>query len=181
MVRHRASSLDIMAEMTEEHREADEPFVVLFVCTGNICRSPMAEVVLATRCHAWPAATRASHTRTIVVESAGTSRWHEGEAMDPRARRALDDAGFGTDGSPAAQVTSAQLARAGLVVALDREHRRELLELDAGLDVTVLRWWSEGTDLDVPDPYYGDDEAFAACLALIVPACDAIAAALTAP
>jgi len=98
--------------------------------------------------------------------------------MDPRARAALDAAGYAGPGSPAQRVTDEQLRCADLVVALDRGHRAELVRRAPGREVTVLRWWSGGVDLDVPDPYYGDEEEFASCLALIVPGCEALARAL---
>ena len=75
-------------------------------------------------------------------------------------------------------MSRAQLGDCDLVVALDRGHRAELAEMAPTADVTLLRWWSEGVDLDVPDPYFGDADEFAACLELIVPACRALAAAL---
>jgi protein-tyrosine phosphatase len=138
----------------------------------------MAEVVLREAVSRRSVADGRALDSLVAVESAGTSNWHEGDGMDPRARAALDQAGYLGAGSPAAQVTKAQLARCDLVVALDRGHRAELSNAVPELDVTLLRWWSEGLELDVPDPYYGDDEEFAACLELIVPGCEALAVAL---
>ena len=98
--------------------------------------------------------------------------------MDPRARAALDRAGYVAAGSPAAQVTAAQLEGCDVVVALDRGHRADLRRVSPAAEVTLLRWWSEAIDLDVPDPYYGDADEFTACLELIEPACRALAAEL---
>jgi protein-tyrosine phosphatase len=152
--------------------------VVLFVCTGNICRSPMAEVVLRSLCAGATGADGRPLEASVRVESAGTSDWHAGSQMDPRARAALDAAGFGAPGTPAQQVTDEQLADADLVVALDQGHRAELRRRRPDVEATVLRWWSEGLDLDVFDPYFGDDGDHARCLELIEPACAALVRAL---
>jgi protein-tyrosine phosphatase len=167
----------MMAQMHEEVEDvalrATTPLLrVLVVCTGNICRSPMAEVVLRDACD------RLELVERVAVESAGTSNWHLGSPMDPRAREALDAAGFTGAGTTASQVTVAQLADCDLVVALDRGHQADLRRLAPDADVTVLRWWSEGIDLDVPDPYYGDADEFGSCLKLIVPGCRALALVL---
>jgi len=138
----------------------------------------MAEVVLRQACAALVLADGRPLSRLVDVESAGTSNWHEGDEMDPRARVALDAAGYLGAGTDAVQVTEAQLARAGLVIALDRGHRADLRQMAPAADVTLLRWWAEGTDLDVPDPYYGDADEFDECLRLIVPGCEALAVAL---
>jgi protein-tyrosine phosphatase len=151
---------------------------VLFVCTGNICRSPMAEVVLTALCRRTRLADGGSLADRVDVQSAGTAGWHTGEEMDARARAALDAAGFVDPGSPASQVTDEQLADVDVVVALDRGHRAELARRAPDRELTVLRWWSEGRDLDVPDPYFGDDDGFAEVLGMILPGCTALAESL---
>ena len=100
------------------------------------------------------------------------ARWTRGRAL------ALDAAGFVGHGTLATQVTAEQLVGCDFVVALDRGHRAELHRMAPTSDVSLLRWWSEGIDLDVPDPYYGDADEFASCLELIVPGCRALAQAL---
>jgi protein-tyrosine phosphatase len=172
----------MMAQMLADVEEAaaGAALTVVLVCTGNICRSPMAEVVLGATCERLALGDGRRLSDLVRVESAGTSNWHAGDEMDPRARAALDAAGYVAPGSLAAQVTETQLARADLVVALDRGHRAELRRLDPEVDPTLLRWWAEGEDLDVPDPYYGDVDEFDACLALIVPGCEALALAAAA-
>ncbi len=172
----------MMAQMHEEVEDVTlgaptRPLRVLVVCTGNVCRSPMAEVVLRDACARLELGTTAPRGG-VAVESAGTSNWHEGSPMDPRARHALDAAGFTGEGTPATQVTVEQLGGVDLVVALDRGHRADLRRMSPACDVSLLRWWSEGIDLDVPDPYYGDTAEFASCLELIVPGCRALALAL---
>ncbi len=106
----------------------------------------------------------------VEVSSAGTARWHEGAAMDPRARRALDRAGLTGPGSPAAYASPEYLSAQDLVVVMTREHVHEVrARLDGG--ATDVALWREldapGSGLEVPDPYYGDDEDFTACLALL--------------
>ncbi len=152
---------------------------VLVVCTGNICRTPMAEVVLRDACERLELG-RARRVGDLVgIESAGTSNWLAGSPMDPRARLALDVAGFVGHGTLASQVTAEQLAGCDLVVALDRGHRADLHRMAPTSEVSLLRWWAEGVDLDVPDPFYGDADDFASCLDLIVPGCRALAQRLT--
>jgi protein-tyrosine phosphatase len=174
----------MMAQMNEgvEDKALDapaSPLTVLLVCTGNICRSPMAEVVLRDACARHELGDARQLGDAVVVESAGTSNWHEGSSMDPRARLALDVAGFFGHGTSATQVTAEQLASCDFVVALDRGHRADLHRLAPTSEVSLLRWWSEGIDLDVPDPYYGDAGDFASCLDLIVPGCRALAQVLS--
>ncbi|HVB71077.1 MAG TPA: low molecular weight protein-tyrosine-phosphatase [Acidimicrobiales bacterium] len=145
----------------------DEPPVVTrvaTVCTGNICRSPMAEVVFRDLVE------RDERLRaTVIVSSAGTARWHEGAPMDPRARRALDRAGLRGAGSPAAYADAAYLDAHDVVVVMTREHRDDVLaRRRRGVgQVILLRDLIDETDLDLADPYYGTDEDFDECLAVI--------------
>jgi protein-tyrosine phosphatase len=136
---------------------------VATICTGNICRSPMAEVVLQHLVTADPLLR--DH---VVVTSAGTARWHVGSPMDPRARAALDRAGLSLPGSVATYADAAYLQRQDLVVVMTREHRREVAgDLKPSAEVLLLRNLLEpGLDLDVPDPYFGDDREFEECLAM---------------
>jgi protein-tyrosine phosphatase len=176
----------MMAQMTTlrpdpSDRAPDRAVRVLFVCTGNICRSPMAEVVLRDLAERTPLGPGGSLATRLVVESAGTSRWHEGAEMDERARRALDARGYRRAGSTARQVTAAQLARADVVVALDRGHRADLRVLDSGCEPRLLREpGRDGEALDVADPYYGGDVEFDHCLDQIVTGCGALVAELAA-
>jgi protein-tyrosine phosphatase len=135
------------------------------ICTGNICRSPMAEVVLAHLVDADPSLRGRVH-----VTSAGTANWHVGAPMDPRARDALDRAGFRNEGTPAAFADRAYLDSHDIVVAMTREHagdvRRRLS--NPSTEVVLLRNLIEpGENRDVADPYYGDEAEFDECLELI--------------
>src|SRR6204780_6019726 len=132
------------------------------ICTGNICRSPMAEVVSQHFVDA-----DASLRGRVDVTSAGTANWHVGSPMDQRAREALRRAVFHGDGSPAAFADRAYLDRQDLVIGMTREHVHEVRKrlTNRYTDVILMRNVLEpGRDLDLFDPYYGDDAEFDDCL-----------------
>lgn len=141
------------------------PIYVATICTGNICRSPMAEVVLQHL-----VAEDDLLKDHVNVTSAGTANWHVGSPMDPRARAALDRAGYLAAGSLGAYADTAYLDRQDLVVVMTREHRDDV-QLRLNNAATELVLWRDlmvtGQDLDVADPYYGDDVEFDECLALL--------------
>ena len=169
--------------------DAAQPFRVVFVCTGNICRSPMAEVVLrhvAART-TLPGPNGVAPTTLggrIEISSAGTGPWHEGEPMDPRARVALAARGYRTAGHVARQFASEQFKTVDLVVALDRRHQQTLRGLNRGRSeadrLVLLRSFDReaGGALDVPDPYYGDETDFDRCLSQVEAACHGLTTAL---
>ncbi len=157
---------------------------VCFVCSGNICRSPSAEVVLSEL------VAQAGLTSEIEVDSAGTGDWHAGDDMDPRSRATLERHGYGPGAHRAKQFTAADFADRDLVVALDRGHLRHLTELarrsadpEAALgSLVLLRSYDPAAvasdDLDVPDPYYGGPDGFDDVLAQIERACRGLLASL---
>jgi protein-tyrosine phosphatase len=135
------------------------------ICTGNICRSPMAEVVFAHMVDADP-----SLRGRVAVTSAGTANWHVGAAMDSRARQALDRAGYSNEGTPAAFADRTYLDSHDIVVAMTREHANDIRRrlTNESTEVVLLRnLLDPGQNLDVADPYYGDDAEFDQCLELI--------------
>ncbi|MFD9621731.1 low molecular weight protein-tyrosine-phosphatase [Streptomyces virginiae] len=140
---------------------------VCFVCTGNICRSPMAESVF--RAHVAADGLAA----LVEVDSAGTGGWHEGDGADPRTVSVLEAAGYEQD-HRARQFRSSWFARLDLVIALDAGHLRDLRALaptaqDAA-KVRLLRSYdpaASATETDVPDPYYGPLDGFEECLELV--------------
>lgn len=136
-----------------------DPYRVTFVCTGNICRSPIAEVVVADALRGEGLDDR------VVVDSAGTGGWHEGDGADPRAVAALEAAGLDGTLHRAREVDVEALAAADLVVALDSGHLRDLRRLVPGRAdrVRLLRSFDPDADgTDVADPYHGDDAGFTA-------------------
>jgi protein-tyrosine phosphatase len=159
----------------------DRPYCVVFVCTGNICRSPMAEVItraLAASTDLADGTTLAGH---LDVRSAGTGPWHEGEPMHPLAQAALARAGYPDHAHVAHQVASAELGSIDLLVALDRRHQQTLRSLGADPDrLALLRSFdpAAGAAADVPDPYYGDDEVFGDCRDMIAAGCAGLVASL---
>jgi protein-tyrosine phosphatase len=146
---------------------ADAQVAVLMVCTGNICRSPTAEGVLAAM-----AARRGLGLR---VDSAGTHDYHVGEPPDARAIRHAKRRGYDLSAQRARQVRDADFHEFDLILAMDRGHLRELedvaprgakAKLSLFLSVSV-----EHEGRDVPDPYYGGDAGFEAVLDMVEEAC----------
>jgi protein-tyrosine phosphatase len=132
------------------------PYRVTFVCTGNICRSPMAEHIF--RHHA------EDEGLDVEVDSSGTGHWHVGDTADERTVAALRRAGY-RSAHRARQFEAAWFDRYDLIVALDRSHLADLhamtLSEDARGKVRLLREFDPGArDLDVADPYYGRASAF---------------------
>lgn len=139
---------------------------ICFVCTGNICRSPMAEMVLREHLR------REGLQERVKVTSSGTGGWHVGDGADYRAAAVLAEHGY-PNRHTAAQVGTAHLG-ADLLIALDGGHQRALHKLvkRTGGDperIRMLRSFDPAAsgDLDVPDPYYGGDGGFTRVLRMI--------------
>ncbi|WP_300008052.1 low molecular weight protein-tyrosine-phosphatase [Pseudonocardia sp.] len=135
---------------------------IVFVCTGNICRSPIAEKVFAHELE------RAGLADGVNVTSAGTGGWHVGGPADDRAVALLRAEGYAHD-HVARQVDAEQLG-ADLIVALDDSHRRDLQRLVPERDrVRLLRSFDPAAPegAGVPDPYYGEEDGFAEVLAMV--------------
>ena len=157
------------------------PARVVFVCTGNICRSPMAEVAARTMAAATTLVDGSTLGDQLLITSAGTGGWHEGEPMDPRTGAALRRADYPDHPHIAHQISRRGLGDTDLVVALDRRHQQTLRSLGADRSrLVLLRSFdpSAGAATDVPDPYYGDDDGFDDCLAMITRSCRGLIAAL---
>ncbi|MGN8260670.1 low molecular weight protein-tyrosine-phosphatase [Pseudomonas sp. SMSB3] len=141
---------------------------ILFVCLGNICRSPTAEAVLR---HQLQAAGLADH---VQVASAGTGDWHVGKAPDSRTCKAALARGYDLSQQRAQQIKAAHFAEYDLILAMDESNLSHLRSLRphaaAGELDLFLRRFGAAVD-EVPDPYYGGSEGFEQVLDLIEAAC----------
>jgi protein-tyrosine phosphatase len=157
----------------------ERPFHITVVCTGNICRSPMAEIILRRQLEqaglsGGPAGER------VVVDSVGLAGYHVGDGADPRTLRALHDAGYDGRAHIARKLDPGVLAERDLVLVADSGHLAAVQRLARRLpqagDVRLLREFdpqaaAAGSPLDVDDPYYGDAAAFSRCLREVEAAC----------
>ncbi|MDX6615686.1 MAG: low molecular weight protein-tyrosine phosphatase [Solirubrobacterales bacterium] len=144
---------------------------ILFVCLGNICRSPTAEAVMRGLL------AEAGLEGEIEVESAGTGDWHIGEPPDRRSVAAAADRGVELGGS-SRQVTPADFGRFDLLIAMDRFNRDDLVAMApdpaAESRVRMLREFGDGAEIDVPDPYDGGAGGFAEVLEIVERNCTAL-------
>lgn len=141
---------------------------VLFVCLGNICRSPTAEGVLRHQLR------EAGLAEQIEVASAGTGDWHVGKPPDSRTRAAALRRGYDLSAQRAQQVSAADFGRYDLILAMDESNLGNLKRLQpagarAELDLFLRRY--DGAVDEVPDPYYGGEQGFEQVLDLIEQAC----------
>jgi len=131
---------------------------VLFVCLGNICRSPTAEGVLRFL------AARDAPLLRLEIDSAGTANYHLGAPPDLRSQRAALRRGIDISGQRARQVSDADFTRFDLILAMDRENLRELQAMKpkrSTASVQLFMDYAPDTNMaEVPDPYYGDAAAF---------------------
>ncbi len=149
---------------------------VLFVCLGNICRSPTAEAVFRERVIA---AGLEAHIR---IDSAGTGDWHIGRAPDPRTREAGARRGYQIDNQSARQVIPPDFYEFDVVLAMDNTNRADLQAMQpADVNVTLGRFLDYSTAAsvkEVPDPYYGGEDGFDRVLDLIEGGADGLLDAL---
>ncbi len=141
---------------------------VTAVCSGNICRSPIAEVVIRD------AVERAGLGHAVLVDSAGVGGWHVGEGADRRSVQVLARHGYDGSAHEVRQITRDWIDAddaPDLLLALDSSHLRDLRRLAPESDVRLLRSFdpvsARSGELDVPDPYYGSMSDFEAVLAQV--------------
>ena len=135
------------------------PVRVLFVCLGNICRSPVAEGVFRQKVR------EAGLEHVIQIDSAGTGAWHVGNPPDRRMTSTAKARGVDLSAQRARQFVDTDLADYDHILAMDKSNLHDILYLDTGDDfgqrVTLFRQWDpEPGDYEVPDPYYGGDAGF---------------------
>ncbi len=138
---------------------AEFPARVLFVCLGNICRSPLAEAVVRAR------AIERNLDDRLALASAGTGDWHVGCGADRRSAATARRYGLDLSGHRARQITADGIADWDWFVAMDASNRMDLLDMGApGGRVLMMRQFEVGGDPglapDVPDPYYGGGDGF---------------------
>ena len=126
---------------------------ILFVCLGNICRSPAAEGVLRARCPDW------------TIDSAGTGGWHVGDPPYGPMQAAARARGFDLSGQRARQIRPADFTRFDRVLAMDRAVLADLRNMPGGAVADLFAEAAGLGPLDVPDPYYTRD--FDGCLDMI--------------
>lgn len=150
---------------------------ILFVCLGNICRSPLAESVFRHLVRE-----RGIEDR-FVIDSAGTSGYHAGDPPDARSVQTARSRGIEVTGT-SRQITPADLQHYDYVIAMDGENLRNIEELPgAGDDVRIhlLREWDpEAPGADVPDPYYGGPRGFEQVQDIVERSCEALLESLLA-
>lgn len=146
---------------------------VLFVCLGNICRSPLVEAVARQRC--------AQAGLGISLASCGTGRWHVGNGADARMVRAAAQAGYDLSPHRARQVGMADFHDFDWVLAMDRDNLETLEGLRRGQGTSpalFLPWAGVATPEEFPDPYYGEVEGFRHAVALAEQGVDGLIARL---
>ena len=143
---------------------------VLFVCLGNICRSPLAEGVFKDLVAGRGLADR------FEIDSAGTGGWHVGEPPDARATMVAESHGVKLD-SRARQAVKDDLLRFHYVIAMDRDNLAELERMSSGTEgaaeLHLLRDFDPAGEGEVPDPYYGGASGFEAVYEMVSRSCEA--------
>lgn len=145
-----------------------EPFKILFVCLGNICRSPMAETIMQKRIDDGGLA--------IEVDSAGISAYHQGEQADLRMRAAAREHGYSIT-HRSRQVRRSDFALFDMIVAMDDSNYDDLMEMAVTSDeenkiVRINQFFTDKTITYVPDPYYGGANGFTLVINMLEDAVD---------
>lgn len=150
----------------------ENPIRVLFVCLGNICRSPAAEIVFRHLVR------EAGRDADFVIDSAGTAGYHEGSLPDARMAATLRGKGYAISGR-ARQIRREDLESFDLIVPMDEQNLADVLELDrSGIHRSKVRafvdFCREHDDPRVPDPYYGGQRGFDHVVDLLEDGCRGI-------
>lgn len=153
-----------------------ESVSVLFVCLGNICRSPSAEGVFRK------VVEDAGLAGKIRIDSCGTGHWHVGKAPDTRAQAAAAKRGIDISGLKARQIEEADLAEFDYVVVMDRQNLADVQgiweDTTGGTRPELFLSYGKSSHKEVPDPYYGGEQGFETVLDLIQEASEGLLAHL---
>jgi protein-tyrosine phosphatase len=144
---------------------------ILFVCTGNICRSPTAEAVLRHLAK--------RESLDLRIESAGLGDWHVGHPPDDRTQHHARNRGYDLSVQRARQVRPSDFDEFDLILAMDRGHLRALEGMAPARRRAKIRLFVAGRD--VPDPYYGGAEGFEQVLDLVEAHCASLLQELKVP
>jgi len=151
---------------------SSKPVGVLFVCLGNICRSPAAEGIFRKL------AQEAQVQDQLLIDSAGTSNYHIDEPPDPRMLAAATHRGIALEHLRTRQVTAADFHRFDYVLCMDQRNLqalRQVMPPDATAHVGLLMRYAPTAGFDeVPDPYFGDEAGFEFTLDLLTQACQGL-------
>ncbi|MDO5473095.1 MAG: low molecular weight protein-tyrosine-phosphatase [Akkermansia sp.] len=143
------------------------PYRVLFVCLGNICRSPAAEIIFNA------VVAEAGLSVLVRADSCGTASYHTGSKPDHRMLAALERAGYRYGGHRARTFRRADFTDFDLIIPQDEQNESDILALarngeDAAKVRGMWRWFAaEETERSVPDPYYGGPAGFDSVVALL--------------
>lgn len=147
------------------------PFKVLFVCMGNICRSPAAEIIFMKMI-------QENHLQNkITTDSAGTIAYHEGAQPDKRMGKTLKEFGYTDPGLRARKITTSDLKTFDLIITMDDDNLREVRKLDPARQYwdkiqPMCQFATKFEDKVVPDPYYGGEEGFVHVVELLEDTCE---------
>ncbi|WP_378946790.1 low molecular weight protein-tyrosine-phosphatase [Mesorhizobium sp. ANAO-SY3R2] len=150
---------------------------ILFVCLGNICRSPLAEGVFRT------VLAERGMEADFILDSAGTGGWHAGSAPDPRSIAVAARHGIDISAQQARKVVSADFERFDLILGMDRanvDDLKSIAPVDCAGRIELFLCHATGRTKDVPDPYYGGEDGFLDVYRMIREASEALAERLDA-
>ena len=162
-------------ESSVTDREDATQISMLFVCMGNICRSPLAEGIFHE------ALADAGLLEHVTIESAGTGNWHQGDAPDPRSVETASRHGVDISAQRARQVRPEDFDRFDLILAMDRSNEATLRARAPSARhgrIFLFLDYTLGNRADVPDPYYGGEDGFENVYQVLREGCNALAARL---